>query len=284
MAKTTIEPISDAMLPEFCQFLHENMPVKRSAQDWETCLRHQWMENPPNFGFVLRSDAGKVVGGIGAYYSDRIIQGNAEKFCNITSWCVLDAYRPQSMKLAMAVIGQAGHHFTDFSPTKVVGNTLKFFKFKELDERQATTLNLPTLFYKHRHVLADPQQIELALTGTALKAYRDHLGFAHLQHVVLGSNGHYCHVVYKLGRFKRFATASVLYIADRDVFARHFRDFATFLLLRGILFTQTEVRMLPLLPWPSVVRAGFNRKVFLSATLQENDIDYLYSEQVAIDL
>jgi hypothetical protein len=284
MAQPTIEPITDALLPDFCRFLQANMPVPRSAEDWERSLRLQWMPGRPNFGFALRNDAGVIVGGIGAYYADRIIRGQAEKFCNITSWCVLDAYLQQSMRLAMAVIGQTGYHFTDFSPTKVVGNTLKFFKFKELDERQAVILNWPSPSFGSARVRHEPSDIEAALTGTDLQIYRDHRGFPLLKHVVLGSPDAPCHVIYRSGHLKGLATANILFVADRDRFIRHFRQFSTFLFLRGVWLTVAEMRVLPRVPWPAKVRGGFNRKVYLSSTLGEQDIDYLYSEQVALDL
>jgi hypothetical protein len=119
MAKPVIEPITDQTLPEFAAFLESNMPVSRSAPDWISGLQKNWCETRPNYGFMMR-DEGKIVGGIGAFYADRVIHGQKEKFCNITSWCVLDSHRKFSMQLAMNVVAQPGYHFTDFSPTKVV--------------------------------------------------------------------------------------------------------------------------------------------------------------------
>lgn len=284
MAQPTIEPITEQTLPAFSEFLQRNMTVARSAADWEQGLRRQWSADRPNFGFLLRSDAGEIVGGIGAYYADRQINGNPEKFCNITSWCVMDAFRQQSMKLAMTVIKQPGYHFTDFSPTKVVAGTLKFFKFKEIDEREAVVLNLPGMASAAGRALHKPADIEGALSGTALQIYRDHAGLRWLQHVVVGSPGHWCHVIYKRSSFKRLPSAHVVYLSDRQVFDQQFRRLASSLLARGIATTHVECRMLDRLPWPSKLRSGFNRKVFLSGSLAEKDIDYLYSEQVALDL
>lgn len=284
MAQPSVEPITEAALPEFSEFLHRHLQSARSAADWERGLRCQWTSDLSNYGFMLRDDGGAIVGGIGAYYSDRVIGGKPERFCNITSWCVLDAYRQQSMKLAMAVINQPGYHFTDFSPTKVVGGTLKFFKFKEMDDAQAVVLNLPGLSLSPGGLLHKPADIEAALSGEALKIYRDHAAFPWLQHVVVGSPGNWCHVIYKKWTFKHLPAASILYASDRKVFSGNFRRIATFLLLRGIVSTHLECRMLDARPWPSRVRSGFNRKVFLSNSLGERDIDYLYSERMALNL
>src|SRR5687768_11679904 len=120
------------------------MPVRRSVQEWQRSLRAPWSgaADHGNFGYLLR-DEGQVVGGIGAFYGDRVIRGRRHRTCNITSWCVLDSHRQQSTRLAMALLGQSGLHFTNFSPTTVVAGTLKFLKFKELDGRRAVVFNLP---------------------------------------------------------------------------------------------------------------------------------------------
>ena len=64
MAKPTIEPITDATLPEFAAFLETHMPAQRTASDWICGLSTGWGGTRPNYGFLMR-DQGEVVGGIG---------------------------------------------------------------------------------------------------------------------------------------------------------------------------------------------------------------------------
>lgn len=282
MAKPVIEPISAATLPEFAAFLTENMTVPRSAEDWQRGLSQNWSADQPNYGFLLR-DQGKVVGGIGAFYADRVIRGATERFCNITSWCVLDAYRQQSMRLAMAVIAQPGYHFTDFSPTAIVGGTLRFLKFKPLDERQAVIANLPCLPLGGR-VVTNPAEIEQCLTGEALRAYREHTRFPGLKQVLVGAAGAWCHVIYKRDVLKGLPAARVIYLSDSALFDRYLRRLGGHWLLQGLPLALVECRSLKRIPWPSAIRSGFNAKVYLSKTLTDADIDYLYSESVALDL
>jgi hypothetical protein len=282
MAQPTIEPVTAEMLPEFAAFLHANLMAARPPQAWVEGLRKSWGMTAPNHGFVLR-DAGKIVGGIGAYYAERIIKGQPERLCNITSWCVLDAYRKQSMRLAMTLVGQKGYHFTDFSPTKVVGGVLQFLKFRPLDERQAVIVNLPWPAIGSE-LLTQPQDIERALQGDALSVYRDHAAFPWLHHVLIGTPGHWCHVIYKPARFKGMAAAQVFFLSDPTVFERHYHRLVRHFFFRGIASTHVECRFLSRNPWPSRIRSGFNAKVYLSPTLGDNDIDYLYSETMALDL
>lgn len=281
MARPQIEPVTEANLAEFANFLHLNLMQSRSPADWESGLRTQWLPGLANHGFVVR-DEGRIVGGIGAYYAERQIRGQTERFCNITSWCVLDAYRQQSMRLAMALLGQKGFHFTNFSPTKVVGASLKFLKFKELDERVAVVLNLPR--FSGAKLLTKPADIEAALEGEALRAWREHRRFPWLQHVVFGRPGRWCHVIWKRRSFKGLPAADILYVGDRAVFDESFGRLATHFALRGIVSTHVPMRCVDRAPKPSKMRSGFNPKLFLSETLDAKDIDCLYSETVALDL
>jgi hypothetical protein len=282
MAQPIIEPVTTQMLPEFAEFLHTHLTNARSAKQWVEGLNKSWGMTPPNHGYVLRDD-GKIVGGIGAYYAERTIRGEKQRTCNITSWCVLDAYRKQSMRLAMTLIEQKEFHFTDFSPTKVVGGVLQFLKFKPLDDRQVVIANLPWPALGSK-LISRPQQIEAALTGDGLKKYRDHANFSWLSHVLIGASNQWCHVIYKLGRFKGVSSAHVLYLSDAVLFEKHFPRLSRYFLLKGIISTHVECRFLSRNPWPSKVRSGFNAKVYLSPTLKDSDIDYLYSETMALDL
>lgn len=283
MAKPTIEPITDESLGEFAAFLEANMPVKRSAEDWVSGLSANWGILRPNYGFLLR-DEGRVVGGIGAYYAERSIRGQIERFCNITSWCVLDSHRKFSMQLAMNVVGQSGYHFTDFSPTKVVAGSLQFLKFKALDERVAVIFNLPIFPSFSGEVLTDPVKIEKALSGQMLNTWRDHSGYPWLKHLLVGSPNGWCHIVYKVGQFKGMACANIIYLSDGSLFSQYLSRLRRHFFWQGLMTTHVECRMLNCLPKLSRVRTGFNPKQFLSQTLESTDIDYLYSETVALDL
>lgn len=282
MAKPIIEPITDNNLSDFAVFLADNMPVKRSSDEWVSGLRTHWDGDRPNFGFLMR-DEGRVVGGIGAYYADRVIRGKLEKFCNITSWCVLDSYRKFSMQLAMSVVSQKGYHFTDFSPTKVVASSLQFLKFSSLEDGVAVIPNLPLPTFSGR-VIVEPSKIEEVLDTVQLKIWRDHNNFPWLQHLVLGTNNHWCYVLYKKGIFKGLPSANIIYVGDQSIFENCYSHLSWYFFWQGVMSTHIERRMLRNLPRLTRVRKGFNQKQFLTTSLQASDIDYLYSETVALNL
>jgi hypothetical protein len=283
IARPTIEAVTGENLAEFAAFLHGHLDPSRSAAEWQRGLSPDWPAQQPNHGFVLR-DGGAIVGGIGAYYADRTIEGRLEKFCNITSWCVLEAHRQQSMRLAMAVVAQPGYHFTDFSPTKVVAGTLKFLKFRPLDERQVVVLNLPWPGLDGMRTVSDPDAIAACLADEALKVYVDHRAFPWLRHVLVGRPGAWCHVIYKRRTFKGLPAATVIHASDREMLDAGWRRLSGHFLAQGLLSTHIDYRALRRCPWPSALRSGFNAKLFLSDRLRDEQIDYLYSETVALDL
>ncbi len=283
MARPDIEPITADSLGEFAEFLHQQLNPALSVDGWQRALSHHWSEEPrPNFGFLLR-DQGRIVGGIAALYSSRSIGGQTRKICNITSWCVLEAYRKQSMRLAMALTEQPGWDFTDFSPTEVVGGVLRFLKFTPLDERQTVLLPLPWLLARGR-VIAKPGEIEQALQGEALRNYLDHKDYPWLQHALVGSGSSWCHLIYKRDRFKGLPAARVIHVGAPEVLARHWRRMSLFMLMSGFASVHAETRRAPADMWPTRIRSGFNAKVFRSTELRPEDVDYLYSETVAMDL
>lgn len=282
MKKVAVEPILEADLPEVAAFLHEHLARERSPEAWQAGLRTHWRGERPNYGFMLR-DEGRIVGTICAYYADRTVAGKPVRMCNITSWCVLDDYRKLSMKLAMTVVQQPGYHFTDFSPTVVVGGVLRFLKFRPLPEAQVVVFSVPSLLPGGR-VITEPAAIERELSGEALQAYRDHAGFPWLRHALVGRPGQWCHVIHKPFRFKGLAAARIIHLGAPAVFRQHLGAWCRHLLLHGVATTHVEQRWLPDRPWHSAVRSGFNAKVHLGDTLADDEIDYLYSETVALDL
>lgn len=282
MAKPTIEAISKENLQEFADFLVQHMSYKRSSQAWVDGLSANWAAERPNYGYMLR-DEGCVVGGIGAIYADRLIRGRIERFCNITSWCVLDDYRKFSMQLAMRLVAQERIHLTDFSPTKVVAGALQFLKFQPLDEAVIVLPNLSIPGFGWR-VETDPTRIGQGFSGELAKKWQDHAKFPWLNQILLGRQGQWCHVVYKRRTFKGLPSASILYLSDGEIFLQGLAAVKLHFLLRGIVSTHVERRMLPAVPRIAKIRTGFNTKQFKSDTLTSDDIDYLYSESVALDL
>ena len=286
MILPTLEPIRDEDLPEFCRFLCENLSRERPAEEWAQAFAQDWCPSKPNNGFLIRHQ-GRIVGGIGAIYAERPVRGRLERFCNITSWCVLDAFRAQSMRLAMAVAAQPGFHFTDLTPTEVVSKTLQFLKFKPMNERHAIWPNLPWPLVRLGgiRVLSDPAQIGRLLGPDDAKTYRDHRHLPWLRHLAVGMTDAWCYVVWKRTRLKGITGAIIIALSDAELFLRYRMALGSYLLVHhGLLYTRVESRLLPRLPTLCIELSGYRSKVFRSDTLTAADMSNLYSELVALDL
>jgi len=286
MNQPTLEPIRDPDLTGFCQFLVENLSQQRTAEEWASAFKQHWGVEKPNNGFMLL-DNGQIVGGIGAIYAQRLVHGKPEQFCNITSWCVLDQHRSQSMRLALALTSQPGFHFTDLTPTEVVSKMLQFLKFRPMNERQAVWPNLPWPFslLAGVRVITDSNAIEQVLSPEDAKVYLDHRHLTWLNHLAVGRTGDFCHLVYKRTRLRGLPGAFILGFSKPGQLIKYRFALGNHLLFKkGLIFTRVESRLLSRIPKPSIELAGFRNKVFRSDTLAEADISNLYTEIVALDL
>ena len=283
MALPTLHPIHDDDLDTFCTFLRANLNDRIPLRQWVEGFQQPWIDDKPNNGFLIRNESGDIVGGIGAIYSQQQIDGRGERFCNITSWCVREHYRAQSMRLAMAVVSQPGYHFTDLTPTDVVAGSLKYLKFQAMD---ATVLLLP-----HRpwaggaRVFDDPEAVVDQLPDAALRNWRAHRDLPWLRHAVVGNGDEWCHVVYKTIRIKHLPCAKIIGFSDPALWLRWHGALGRHLLLRrGMVATWVEQRLLPQRPTGARVLTGYKPKMFRSNTLQEGQIANLFTELAALDL
>jgi hypothetical protein len=282
--KPSIGPIRDEDLGAFCTFLNEHLNPSIPSDIWADAFRQNWGVERPNNGYLMRDGDGRIVGGIGAIYAERTIRGRPERFCNITSWCVLEPYRAHSLRLAMAMVAQPGFHFTDLSPTPVVAGSLRFLKFKDMDSRSTVMPNLPSWTPGVR-VLTDPDAIERALDPEDARAFRDHRHFPWLLHAAAGRPGAFCHVAYKRGVLKRMPCALVLQASSPELFLRYRGALGRHFLLRhGMATTRIETRFLPRRPAVSAQVSGYHHNMYRSETLGESDFSNLYSELAALDL
>lgn len=287
MALPKLEPIRDEDLPEFCAFLHTHLNPSHQADIWADAFRQDWGANKPNNGFLIRDEAGVIVGGIGAIYAAYPVRGEIRQFCNITSWVVLDAFRTQSMRLAMAVVSQPGFIFTDLSPTAVVQQSLKFLKFQPMNEARTVLFNLPAphLRLAGAGVTSDPARIEAMLDAASLKVYRDHSHFPWLRFLAIGKGKDRSLVIYKRATLKNLPSAEIVGFTSPEVFLRYLPLLGCHFLLSGLFTTRVESRLLPGKPaWPHTELRGYRNKVFKGEDVGEADVQNLYSEYVALDL
>jgi hypothetical protein len=93
--------------------------------------------------------------------------------------------------------------------------------FARLDTATALVPNLPLPSRRGVRVLAAPEEIETALTGTDLQVYRDHRGAAAALHFVVRVGEDSCYVIARRDRRKGLPLfASLVHVSDPAVLAR----------------------------------------------------------------
>ncbi len=283
-AAAELHPITRADVPAVAQFLHAELNTRIASAEWEAAIAPPWSCSRPNHGFLLRAGE-RIVGVYLAFYSERRMDGQTERFCNLAAWCVLDEYRTRSVLLLNALLAQKGYHFTDLSPS---GNVIPLnlrLKFSHLDVTTALVPNLPLPLLSWRvRIISEPREIERTLHDRDLEIYRDHARAAAAHHIVVVEGNSTCYVMFRRVRRKNLPLfASILYVGNRELFHRVAKHVARHLLLRhGILATLTELRVVGDRPRLSIMLKSPRPKMFRSATLRPDQIDDLYSELTCV--
>jgi hypothetical protein len=283
MHEMTIElaPITEAEVPAVAELLHANL---NDQIPWaQSCVPLPWKVDAPNCGFMLR-DGQRVVGALLAYYSERLVAGRVERFCNMGAWCVLPAYRSHGIRLLLALLGQKGYHFTCLSASETVLAINSRLEFRPLDTSAALVPNLPWPALSGQiQISSDPDVIEGTLTGTELEVYRDHARALAVHHHVLIRGHDSCYVMHREYRYRNVPLyAIVLHVSNPELFRRALIPMTRHLLLRHrLVATLAELRVIGHEP-PLSFKLNAWPKMYRSAGLEPAQIDYLYSELVCV--
>jgi hypothetical protein len=274
-----LRPVTDLDVADVADFLHANMNPK---VPWARACVPPWKADAPNHGFMLR-DGPRIVGVQLAFYSERLVAGRAERFCNVGAWNVLPDCRSHSIRLLTALLAQDGYHFTAFTPTDRTRAIYARFKFCPFDTSAALVPNLPWPAPPGRiRISGDPGVIEGTLAGAELELYRDHAPALAAHHHVLISGRDSCYVMYREARSRGLLYAVLLHVSNPALFGRALLPLTRHLLLRHrLVATLGELRIIGHRP-PLSVKLDAGPKMYRSASLDPGQIDDLYSELVCV--
>ena len=278
-----LRPIMEEDRPAVGQFLHHHLNTRVTVDAWVRSLTVPWVVEAPNAGFML-VEGEAIVGAQLAFYSERTVEGRAERFCNLgalrASSLPLDALR-----LLRAPLAQDGYHFTDLSPSGSVVGLNSRLGFEFLDTTTSVIPNLPWPSVPwHGTISSDPALIERTLTGMELQRYRDHAATAAARHLVLIRDEDWCYVIFRKDRRKGLPLfASILHVSNPELFRVMARPLCRHLVLRhGVPATLVERAVVEHRPRLSLTVDSPRRKMFRSSALGPAQIDYLYTELVCV--
>lgn len=278
-----LAPIADDDVGAVAAFLHQHLNSRLSAAAWEHCAVPPWSGDAPNHGFLLRQ-GGAVVGAYLAFYSERTVDDERRRICNLAAWCVLDEHRSHGVRLVRAMLRQRGYDFVDLSPSGNVVDLNSRLGFSFLDTETSLVPNLPLPSRRGVRVISRPGAIEQALAGRDLEVYRDHRGTAAALHFVVRVDGDICYVVARRDRRKGLPVfASLLHVSDPGVLARAGHAPYRHLLLRHrALVTLAERRVAGATPRLSRRQRAPRPKMYRSSGPTPAPVDYLYSELTCV--
>ena len=281
-----VKPILEDDLEAVGRFLHEHMAKRIAPQSWTDSLRHRWALSQPNFGMQLMTDDGRRVGVLCAVYSDQVIDGKAERFCNPHSWCVLEEHRHSSIDLVLAVLRQRDYHFTMFTPNPKVAQIFTALRFRMLDSDLLYFPNLlrPWPSTAGTFVESRLEHIPARLAGPALAEFEAHRAIPWLKFVAFGRPNEACLAIYKRGRWKKLPCALLGHLSDPAVMQRYGYLLRRHLLGRGMPVSRIEARFVLSAPALAYRAKRSQPKLVSTRTLDDSKIRDVYSELMALDI
>jgi hypothetical protein len=279
----TLCPIGDGEVDQVAEFLHRELNPRVTAEAWARGMTVQWVADAPNHGFMLIEN-GDVVGANLAFYSEREIDGERQRFCNLGALCVVELRRAHAIRLIRAILSQPGYHFTDLSPSGNVVELNRRLGFHSLDTSTALQIGWPALPKSRVRIITDEVEIERRLSGRDLQIFRDHRDSPAARHLLVASGQDVCYVIGRRDRRKGLPVfVSVLYVSNAELFRRASRHIARhFLIHVRALATLLETRVTGDPPAGSISLRRPRHKMFKSPHLRPAEIDYLYSELTQI--
>lgn len=198
--------------------LRFNVPRITKA-DWRKIFTNHW-DAPEGFcGYMLLKN-GTAKGYLGAIFSRRVIDGEVEKFCNMTSWIVDKDCRGQSLALILELLKLKQYTITNFTPSRNVSAILQKLGFTPIETQQQLVPTVPSLVLKKGDYRCefDLAVISKKLNDEDLRIFRDHQNFD-CEHVLILSGDDYCYLLVKKVYRRRLPFANVHYLSNLTLLA-----------------------------------------------------------------
>jgi acetoacetyl-CoA synthetase len=276
--KCRVRPAVPEDVDTICMFLAQNMGRGISAADYRSIFEYPWGGNKPGLGFVL-VDGERIVGFLGGFYAEREINGQTEKFCNPTNWCVLKEYRHASLSLLMRLLNCGDTTITELTPIPSVEKLYRQMKFQTLDTYKLFSLPLLhgwTLFRSPRPEVITGDALERALSPSEHRIVNDHRG-TKCGYLLLREGARSSFIVWSRRVRKGVAFSEILHASDRELLRRHFEVVKLKIMAKDrTLLVAIDERLIgerlpAMLPYRRV-------SLFRSSRLTREQIDNLYCE------
>ncbi len=276
-----IRSVTPDMFDEIYSLLGE-FKIQFSQEEWKQIFFYPWQRSENHVGYALYENS-SLIGYMGLIFSNRLLHGKIQKFCNITSWIIKPGYRHTSIAF-ITKLKELGKNYTltNMTPSPSVGSILKEIGFKPLESNISIFSLSPNFlpFFKPSlsHTASRPDEFKNILNPADFQIYQDH-ALSTCHHLLTYSPFQYCYLIFKRHTQKGVPFNFILYLSDPNLFQKNQNQILWKMFKKtrsplGIIDHRFLKRPFPFgikYPLPSC-------RLFLSQHLKAHDIDNLYSE------
>lgn len=243
-SKLELVKIRSALFPRLYEaFLHDDDPLSDES-DWRNVFDYQWEKDEDHTGYALLKD-GQVIGMMAMAFSNRLMDGERHKFCNLHTWWVHPDHRGHSTAMLRPILGLKDYTITHFTPCARVRALLKRLEFVDLDLQMKLFLPLWS-FSKSR--LRSHAQIAFAFDLSLLDAEERRLFVDHrpyrVGNLLLREDGEHCAILYTCVERYRVRYCHIHFIGAKAIFARHEEAVRSALMQRhGVRLVVVDTRL-----------------------------------------
>ena len=270
---------------EIAQFMAEVFPrAKWTMNGWHAILDGRWARPGDSFGISVR-DQGKLVGVLGLITAERPTDKGPRVVANMTSWYLLKQYRGTGVGRQMIELAVADPEITvtDFTSSPGAVHAVKKAGLVELDTERliwkARVSGLRKLEVHH-----DPLALGDRVSAKDRRVLQDHKNVPLTPVAVETPDGPVVVILSIKQKQDAYVTHEVMYLGDREKFARHARAIADSLLPQEAAILSVDRRMLPASAKPEAVEEFAIPRFYTPGRMAPEDIDHLYTEVVLLGM
>jgi hypothetical protein len=284
-AMTSWETVKPSMFDDIYRELLQLLDPERPREAWRLIFEYDWNRAEDYVGYVAIDD-GELVGFMGLIFSEMVIQGRTERFCNVSSLITKPSHRGAAALFVLGLRSLRDHTVTNLSSNDLAYRLFSRMPFDVLETH--TRVILPSIAWPSHganpFVTVDPDTIGSRLDERHQRIFADHQSFA--EHLFVQDAEGGCYVLYTLGRRHRNRSVRIHYLSDGNVFAHNIRPIQRTLFQRHhSLIIDCPERMVEHLDIPFSFRKRLRiPRLFMSNRLRRDQISNLYSEAILLNL
>ena len=280
----TVRPAGPGDIDEIVRLLHDKMDPRISPDRWRRLFSYPWLDDKPDLGRVAVM-GGKIVGYLGAIYSDRVIDGKKQRIVNPAAWYLDKSARREGSGLAPGLglemmrdlVRDDGRPYFINTSSRLTIGLLRRVGFKVLDPAK----------YVWRRTGPDdgaleritiPDELENHLTDTERQMLSDHAGLPVTPVVFRTAERRLLLVLSVNNKADGARWFDVFHASDRAFLAERGQAIANNLLANDTMVFACDTRFCPTVP-AHATRVNLKvARYFKPASRPAPFFDHLYTE------